>query len=271
MHDYTAIESALRQIAHGLDGIARELRAQSTDEAAEHDAQRILADADIDVVTPHEPFALSPTDEEYDALKLEAANMGQNAGRSAGTWYFGTGASREQARAVAQGIIDGDPEILDTFPTAPLSGEWADDPTPTSVLAAIYDSCGIEQTNSGEHDDVILGEWEAAYVQAAEQQIEREALAMLADDDTDPDTDVDPEHVAEISAVFDLAVTVTQDASGAIRSVWAPGHPDHVQGFDIGDPDFVEQLVQHVILNYTCRALAEITTDTDDTTGRDDD
>lgn len=226
------------------------------------DALAALA-ASLDTDTVRESHPLNPTDDEYEALKLEAANLGANAGRAAGSWYWDGRATDDLYRVALRGIADGDPAILDTFPCSPLSGERAGDLTPDSALSMIYDSCGIERTNSGEHDDEILSEYEQAYSDAASAEIERHARAQLGDTDTDPDTDADPEHVAEISAVFDLTVTVTTDASGDIRSVWALGQPDHVSEFDRGDDDFVEQLVERVTTGYTCAQLAEITTETE--------
>ncbi len=53
-------------------------------------------------------------------------------GKAAGSWVFDGNTEIEQYAAVLKGFEDGDPEIMD-YCTSPLSGEWADSPTPQSI------------------------------------------------------------------------------------------------------------------------------------------
>ena len=69
-----------------------------------------------------------------DALLEQADDEGYERGTAAGSWLLDGNSSEEAARRLLQGIEDGDPEILDALPSAPLSGEWADSPTPSEVL-----------------------------------------------------------------------------------------------------------------------------------------
>lgn len=69
-----------------------------------------------------------------DAQTLESIrDAGRDHGKGAASWYFDGNTSQETYEAVLRGIDDGDPVILDTLPHSPLSGEWADDPTPTTL------------------------------------------------------------------------------------------------------------------------------------------
>lgn len=103
-----------------------------------------------------------------DAIRM-AKRDGADAGRAAASWYFDGNTKDETYAAVLKGIEDGDPAILDTFPTPNLSGEWAGDATPQS-LAEDY---GIE----GREDaiDAVCSAWEDAAWSAVQDEIERAA------------------------------------------------------------------------------------------------
>jgi len=62
-----------------------------------------------------------------------------DAGKGAGSWVFDGNSSPEYCAFVLKGYVDGDPEVMDMCPS-PLSGEWADSPTPTpQTLQNDYD------------------------------------------------------------------------------------------------------------------------------------
>lgn len=65
-----------------------------------------------------------------------AAERGYEHGRSVGSWVIDRNTTQEAARRIVNGYNEGDPAVMDMQP-APLSGEWADDPTPARVLALL--------------------------------------------------------------------------------------------------------------------------------------
>lgn len=108
------------------------------------------------------------------ASKLEEARaMGADHGKSAASWYFDGNTTAETYTAVLKGIEDGDPAILDTFPSAPLSGEWAGEPTPRSVL----DELGIDDNEPGADD--LLEAYEQGFYGMVWDEIERMARYQL--------------------------------------------------------------------------------------------
>jgi hypothetical protein len=102
----------------------------------------------------------------YETLLSEAEKAGVEHGRAAASWYFDGNTSRETYEAVLRGLEDGDPAVLDTFPSSPLSGEWADDPTPASVLEAL----GVEENDDAADD--YLGAYESGFSDAVMFEIE---------------------------------------------------------------------------------------------------
>lgn len=59
---------------------------------------------------------------------------GLAAGRAAGSWVVDGNTTREAAVRMLWDYADGDPVVMDLCPS-PLSGEWADGPTPQSLAA----------------------------------------------------------------------------------------------------------------------------------------
>ncbi len=112
-------------------------------------------------------------------LEVRAREMGEDHGRAAASWYFDGNTSTETYRTVLRGIDDGDPMILATFPSAPLSGEWSDSPTPASVLADLgFDS----EDDSEDYDRVsdILNAYEDGFYTASTDAIERVARYQVS-------------------------------------------------------------------------------------------
>ncbi len=108
------------------------------------------------------------TQSTFDNLEIAAKEAGAAHGKAAASWYE---ISEDNAATVLQGIADGDPEIMDTFPSAPLSGEWADDPTPQSVLSNIGAPSSLDDADR----DDLLTAYENAFSDAAQDEIERRA------------------------------------------------------------------------------------------------
>lgn len=69
----------------------------------------------------------------------EAKRDGRDAGKNAASWAWEPGRmmqrqERESAERILRGIEDGDPAILDAYRLPNLSGEYAGDPTPSSLM-----------------------------------------------------------------------------------------------------------------------------------------
>lgn len=111
------------------------------------------------------------------AAALQAAKAaGREHGRSTGSWVIDGNTSDETIHTLLQGLEDGDPAVLDSLPADPLSGEWADDPTPASVLQEFSytdDDPAI--------DDEILQAYEDGFYEAVRETVENDALARLGD------------------------------------------------------------------------------------------
>src|SRR5271157_4833767 len=85
-----------------------------------------------------------------------AAELGYWRGHNAGSWAIDGNTSDETLRRVIAGYDDGDPQIMDMQPS-PLSGEWADDPTPAGVLEAL----GVDDDDDSA--DELLTTYETAF------------------------------------------------------------------------------------------------------------
>ena len=102
-----------------------------------------------------------------------AREMGADHGAAAGSWIIDGNTSEETARWWLQGIEDGDPLVMDQLPSAPLSGEWAGDPTPSSVLAE------LELDDNDYAADDALSAYEDAFYTAVHDQVVWAARAVL--------------------------------------------------------------------------------------------
>jgi hypothetical protein len=113
----------------------------------------------------------------YEEIMSEARDMGRAHGQAAASWYFDGNTTDETYRLVLQGIEDGDPEVLDSFPSAPLSGEWADDPTPQTLA----EDLGLDNEDDDEAAvlDDACSAYEDAFYQSVHEEIERMAREHL--------------------------------------------------------------------------------------------
>jgi len=87
------------------------------------------------------------TDTMYEAAITYAAAQGTEDGTNAGAWYELPDGSRsvfdvDALNGLLQGIEDGDPAVLDSFPYADLSGEWADTLTGPMLVVDALDAAG---------------------------------------------------------------------------------------------------------------------------------
>lgn len=134
-----------------------------------------------------------PADSAYDKAIAYATERGAKDGASAATWYVfdagpwhGPDQTTLNARAVLRGIENGDPAVLDRFPAADLSGQWADSLTGPALAHDAVVEAGVpldDEHEQAEQDwfDVICTAYEAAYNTAVEGAIAAAARAILAD------------------------------------------------------------------------------------------
>lgn len=107
--------------------------------------------------------------QEQATLEEQARKMGEDHGTNAASWYFDGNTSTDTYAAVLRGIDEGDPAVLDTFPSSPLSGEWADSPTPATVLGE------LEVSEDDDRADDLLTAYEDGFSSASAEEIERMA------------------------------------------------------------------------------------------------
>ena len=126
------------------------------------------------IVTPTgEAVVFKPADGmEYPWQLAQAEQDGYEAGIAAGSWVIDGNTSVETARRIAQGIADGDPEVLDELPSFPLSGEYAGDQTPRDILSRY----GIAEDDDG--SEGILRAYEEGYACGVDEEVLRSARAV---------------------------------------------------------------------------------------------
>lgn len=107
------------------------------------------------------------------------ARDGTEAGKIAAAWWqqeaiggHSTGDVTAVAANVMAGLDDGDPETMDSLPSANLSGEWADDPTVASIYgdhasASMPEFDTLEDWRVTEIGDV----WEEAFNRAVHDAV----------------------------------------------------------------------------------------------------
>lgn len=111
-----------------------------------------------------------------------AFDLGEKAGRQHANWIeqdlFGgryTGNQEEAARAVLKAIEDGDDRLYDGLPN--LSGEWADSPTPRSILEDVFHYMNVtseyEQTQLEDILDDLCEQWECGVRSGFESELHR--------------------------------------------------------------------------------------------------
>lgn len=116
-------------------------------------------------------------------LKAAARKAGRRAGESAASWATDFGRmnardSKEAARRIIKGFEDGDPAILDGFRFPNLSGEYADDPTPRSLM----DDLGLSEDDPRYEwlESDLCDAWEESSALAFEVEVIRSCKSELA-------------------------------------------------------------------------------------------
>lgn len=127
------------------------------------------------IVTPLGESVIFEAAPANDTPQLEAAaqQAGYEHGLAAGSWVTDGNTTDDTCRALLAGIEDGDPMILDQLPSSPLSGEWAGDPTPQSVLEA------LDVYDDDERADDLLRAYEDGFARGVEEEVVRSCKAVL--------------------------------------------------------------------------------------------
>lgn len=109
------------------------------------------------------------TTDTYEATTEKAREIGAGHGKAAASWYFDGNTNYQEYALVLEGIDIGDPRILDTFPTSPLSGEWADSYSPGDLAS------DLEVSQDSDAWDDYCTAYEDGFSTASYEEIERVA------------------------------------------------------------------------------------------------
>lgn len=115
-----------------------------------------------------------------DEMIEKARELGLDYGKARGSWVIDGNSPKEFCQKIIDGYEDGDPEIMD-ISGSPLSGEFADGPTESSVLRSldveIADHCNMCQEEQTE----IIDAYEHAYQEGFWDTVIQAAYAQHGD------------------------------------------------------------------------------------------
>jgi hypothetical protein len=122
------------------------------------------------------------SDSDYDRALSAATDIGVQEGTAAASWFFDGNTPDDTYRTVLAGIDNGDPAVLDTLPSADLSGQWADGRTPDTLRADVATALGIPADTllSGDAMTGIMDAYETAFNDTVAGEIETMARTHLA-------------------------------------------------------------------------------------------
>jgi len=109
-----------------------------------------------------------------DRLREQAEEMGADYGRDVASWVFDGNTTDETYRYFLAGIEEGDPAVYNMLPSAPLSGEFADSPTPNSLMRELG-AHSLDLEEQAELCDIF----EQAFADAVEWTLVATARRML--------------------------------------------------------------------------------------------
>jgi len=116
---------------------------------------------------------------DYDAMIAEAAGIGAEHGRAAGTWCYDGNTPDAWYRNMLRMDDDGDPAFWDALPSSPLSGEFAGNMTPRDLCEQI-----MGDENDPEHDadlaDDLCRAYEDAWTEALRYEVLRACRVQTA-------------------------------------------------------------------------------------------
>ena len=119
--------------------------------------------------------------------QAQVTTMAREDGTARGSWVVDGTSGERFIRDLLRRYEDGDPEAYDLEP-APLSGEYADDPTPNTV----YRSLGMSDEDVERDDPAgqLLTDYEIAFSEAFWAEVYRSAVAAFGPQIL-PDTETD--------------------------------------------------------------------------------
>jgi hypothetical protein len=110
-----------------------------------------------------------------------ARELGAEHGRAAASWVFDGNTPQDAYARALKGIEDGDPAVLDTLPSADLSGEWADTLTGPQLVADAISYAGGSDDLSDDWFTNICDAYETAYDDAVLDEVSRVARFQTDD------------------------------------------------------------------------------------------
>ena len=114
----------------------------------------------------------------FDQMIKDATELGRERGHAAATW---AGIDDNNVARIARQWQDGDPALFDMIP-GPLSGEFAGDPTPSSLLDEIgFAERSVIEDPFGTDGDEICTAYEVAYQEAYASEFERQIAYYTQD------------------------------------------------------------------------------------------
>lgn len=114
------------------------------------------------------------TEAQIQQAEVDAEVKGYEHGRAAGSWVIDGNTTTETAARILQGLEDGDPEVYDSLPSSPLSGEMADGLLPRDVLG------WYELDEDDDAADDILSAYERGFDSGVEAEVSESARALTS-------------------------------------------------------------------------------------------
>lgn len=115
-------------------------------------------------------------------LFKDAAALGREHGKAAASWFFDGNTPTFAYEHTLKGIREGDPMVMDQLPSSPLSGEFADSLTPAGLVRELGEN---DESLSSEEWDELCQEYETAYADEVQAEIERACDRQLREDRQD--------------------------------------------------------------------------------------
>lgn len=103
-------------------------------------------------------------------LADKAYELGRDHGAAVGSWVIDGNTTSDTASRILKGYEDGDSQIMDMEPS-PLSGEWADSPTPQTLA----DELELAEEYRGSELDQLCTDYELGFSQGYWDEVIRSA------------------------------------------------------------------------------------------------